>query len=97
MTTKIVYVAKDGTEFDNAEGCLEYEKNKASVMCWDNRLSPLDETGYDYAMFCASNADKQEYDTLPQTSGAWVWFGDEWVRCEEMVRMCQTVINEIPE
>lgn len=97
MTTKVVYVAKDGMEFDNAETCLEYEKNKSCVMCWDDSFSLLDESDYERAMFCANSAENLEYGILPRLDGAWVWFADDWVRCEEMIQMCQTAIKAVKE
>lgn len=92
----------DGEVFDTAEACMRYEEQlakKRDVKCWNARGEELNSDSFFNVMICAipENFYETDEDGLPTAPGGWVWFADNWVKCEKVIAMCQKAISYCDE
>ena len=66
MTVETIYIADDGTKFDDENSCLQYERKTAldkiknSIFLFDDNGNelPLDDKGFEQCYFVVSKSDK---------------------------------------
>lgn len=82
MTTKIIYIANDGTEFDNEEECYAYEHQfddiiNSDVKFWDLQRRPLDKSDIENCLetCCVMYIPNQEIAKI--VNGTFKYFGIE--------------------
>lgn len=82
MTTKTIYIADDGKEFDNEKECYAYEHQfddiiNSDVKFWDLQRRPLDKSNIQYCLETCYAMYIPNQETAKIVNNAFKYFGVE--------------------
>lgn len=99
METKLIYIAKDGKEFDSSEDCLDWEKNGCGYTMYDSQGEivnnpseaflihlPNDTSAYAFVKDCRDiGADCEGIDG--NETGWYYWNGYEYYEANDLAEI----------